>query len=159
MLSENRCRWNRFNLKLLSAEQFSDAWVLFCFKLWLWDQFSQKKQTYIPLKRARSKLLYGPACQKGFLPLYTVSLCTLWFSLQWTGVLSQDWTRQYFCMNCPARTRTNFGKVHKIFKGSSNFWKVLQMSARLFKVQALVQFGEAYQGPLRHFYYLTMLEF
>ena len=49
--------------KQLSAEQFSDAWVLFCFKLWLWD----KKKTdmlriawHIALKRACSELCYGP---------------------------------------------------------------------------------------------------
>ena len=42
ILSENCCRRNTFDLKLLSAEQSSDAWVLFCFKLSLWDKFSQK---------------------------------------------------------------------------------------------------------------------
>ena len=41
------------------------------FKLSLWGQFSQKPgmlriEWPIPLRRARSELSYGPACQKGF---------------------------------------------------------------------------------------------
>ena len=50
-------------LKLLSAEQFSDAWVLFCFKLWLWDQFRQCQTWYlsIPLhKRVSEKMKIYP---------------------------------------------------------------------------------------------------
>ena len=49
--------------QLLSVEQFSDALVLFCFKLWLWDQFRQCQIWYLSIllhKRASEKMKVYP---------------------------------------------------------------------------------------------------
>ena len=72
--------------QLLSAEQFSDAWVLFCFKLWLWDQFSQKPDilrimTYT-IKKSSFWTIIGPACQKGFTSPLRVSISVFLSSIR-----------------------------------------------------------------------------
>ena len=62
------------------------------FKLSLWGQFSQKPgmlriEWPIPLRRARSELSYGPACQKGFTSPLNLSFSQIWLHprLDWVG--------------------------------------------------------------------------
>ena len=61
-----------FQTKFWTADSsFQTHGSYLVFKLSLWGQFSQKPgmlriEWPIPLRRARSELSYGPACQKGF---------------------------------------------------------------------------------------------
>ena len=89
------------------------------FKLSLWGQFSHKPgmlriEWLIPLKRAHSELLDGPACQKGFTsPLTTLSIKIIddnpHLSSRWLVTFSVVWQTRSLYSKC---FHSQVGNVH-----------------------------------------------